>query len=211
MDRFKSAVILAGGKSTRMGFDKQLLSVNGLRLTERLILALSNIFGEIIIVTKTPEYYKDSGCILISDEIPDLGPLGGIHAALKRTSSQYAYFIACDMPNVNADYIEYMKHRLMMEETDACLTRKGDWIEPMNAFYSKSIIDKIGHDLLRGKGSIYYLLEKCKCTFIEEDDAKRFSPDWSMFLNLNTREDYEKYINMNKDAWNDKKMAQIRR
>ena len=193
MDKFKSAVILAGGKSTRMGFDKQLLSVNGLRLTDRLILALSKIFGEIIIVTKTPEYYKDSGCILISDEIPDLGPLGGIHAALKRTSSKYAYFIACDMPNVNADYIEYMKQRLEVEGTDICVTRKGDWIEPMNAFYSKSITDTIGEELSKGNASIYSLLEKCKCTVIEEEDAKRFSPDWSMFLNLNTVEDFEKY------------------
>ncbi|MCR4435337.1 MAG: molybdenum cofactor guanylyltransferase [Clostridiales bacterium] len=194
MKLFNSAVILAGGKSERMGFDKQTIRVHGRRLMDKIILTLKKEFDEIILISNKPVLYTDSGCLLISDEIKGMGPLGGIHAGLKKASSRYVYFTACDMPNLNLDYIRFMKSRIKETDAEACVTKIGDWIEPFNAFYSKGILDAVESDLLNLKGSIFHLLKKSECCFIEEKEARKFSPDWSMFLNLNTRQELEDYI-----------------
>lgn len=197
MDTFKTAVILAGGKSSRMGFDKQLLTMNKSRLIEKMVKKLGEEFEDILVVTNHPEYYThNTGIRLIGDEYKGMGPLGGIHVGLKNAASENVYFIACDMPYVNLDYIRFMKEKIEKNRTQACVTKKGEWIEPLNAFYSKSLIKKIEADLDEEKASIFYLLKKSDCLFIGEKDARYYSPDWNMFMNLNTREDLDAYMNL---------------
>lgn len=202
MKRFYTAVILAGGQSTRMGFDKQLLSVNRIRLINYLIKKLYNEFEEIIIVTNTPSYYEDLTCKIVGDEIKGKGPLGGIHVGLKNATSKYVYVLACDMPNVNLEYIRFMKDEINDKEVDACITKLGrKWVEPFNAFYSKTIIKSIEDNLLNGKRSLYSFIGKIDSMYIEEKQARKFSPNWDMFFNLNTKEDLGKYqqlINVSK-------------
>lgn len=140
-----TAVILAGGKSSRMGFDKQYIRVKGKLIIEYQLEILRKLFEEVIIVTNKPEEYKSYGCRLVSDELPDFGPLGGIHSGLKASNSQFNYFIACDMPNINSEYILFMRDRLQSAEPrpEAVVTRFGNWIEPFNAYYSKDLIPAI--------------------------------------------------------------------
>lgn len=194
MKKFGTAVILAGGKSSRMGFDKQQLSIDNNWLMNHIILKLSGKFDEIIVVTNTPSYYVDLPCITVEDEIPNRGPLSGIHVGLKNSSSQFAYIVACDMPNINFDYIRYMTEKISRQECDACVTiYKDEWIEPFNAFYSKSILSNIEKYLLEDKRSVYHLLKELNSIYIEEIIAKGYSPNWEMFLNLNTKEDLENF------------------
>ena len=190
----KTAVILAGGKSSRMGFDKQLLKIKERKLMDSLISKLKSEFSEIIIVTNKPEYYIGLGHKIISDEITDKGPLSGIHVGLKSSSSEYAYFIACDMPNINLEYIRFMKEEIYNQKVKGCVTQLGDWIEPFNSIYSKDMIHDIEGYLEKGKSSIFSLLEYLNVLYIEEKTARVYSPNWDMFLNLNTKEDLEKYL-----------------
>jgi molybdopterin-guanine dinucleotide biosynthesis protein A len=194
MEMLNTAVILAGGKSQRMGFDKQFLRINEKNLMRILISKLRKQFKEIIVVTNKPEGYVGLCDKIVSDEIVGLGPLSGIHIGLKASSSKYAYFLACDMPNINFEYIDYMKNKIRNSDYDVCITRFGEWIEPFNAFYSKNIVDKIEDHLLCGKRSIYSLIKGLNTCFISEEEARRFSPNWEMFCNLNTEEDLEQYI-----------------
>lgn len=196
MVEFGTAVILAGGKSERMGFDKQLLKVNKELLISKLISKLRLEFNDILVITNNPEYYKDFNCRTAKDEIKNAGPLSGIYTGLKMSVSKYAYLIACDMPNANIDYIRYMKSKVKVSQADVCVTKTGDWIEPFNAFYSKRIISNIKSDLQENKGSVYYLIQKTDHIFIEENIARNFSPNWNMFLNLNTRDELERYITL---------------
>ena len=79
MKKFGTAIILAGGKSTRMGFDKQFLELNKKRLIDIIINKLKEEFEEIIIVTNKPEEYRKYTQKILSDKIKDVGPLGGIY------------------------------------------------------------------------------------------------------------------------------------
>lgn len=194
MNKFGTAVILAGGKSARMGFDKQLLEINERRLMDSLISKLKQEFSEIIIVTNKPEYYQGLGDRITSDIIVGKGPLSGIHSGLSLASNEFSYFIACDMPNINLDYIRYMKESIRDINTSACITRFGSWIEPFNAFYSKKLKIEIEKHLFSGNKSINSLLERVDVCYINEEEARRFSPDWDMFLNLNTKEDLNNFL-----------------
>lgn len=189
MKKFGSAVILAGGKSTRMGYDKQLIDIKGKNLIERQCEVLSNEFDEIILVSNGPVCCNVPGCNITGDIIPGMGPLSGIHAGLKRASSEYAYFIACDMPYINMDYIMYMKKRLAERGGKACVTRLGEWLEPFNAFYSKKVIPDIEASLAGEKSAVHKFIKNLDCLYIEENEARKFSPDWGMFYNINTKEE----------------------
>lgn len=193
MKRFGSAIILAGGKSTRMGFDKQLLRLRERSLIEGLIRRLGGSFDETIVVTNRPELYIGLADKITGDIIPDMGPLSGIHAGLSAASSEYSFVIACDMPQLNTKYIDYMMELLNKNESMACITKFGDWIEPFNAFYSKALIDHIESFLMGGGKAVHRLLMNHNVEYIPEEVARSFSPDWGMFFNLNTREDLLKY------------------
>lgn len=190
-----TGVILAGGKSRRMGFDKQFIKMKGKLIVEHQVEALSKLFEEIIIVTNKPREYKGFGCRLVSDELPEFGPLGGIDAALKSSSSQFSYFIACDMPFLNNEYILYMKNRLLQAEPrpQAIVTRFGNWIEPFNAYYSKELLPVILQAYRDKEMRISRVLEGAKVLYLEEAEARSFSPDWNMFTNINTKKELAKF------------------
>lgn len=192
--KFGTVIILAGGKSSRMGFDKQFLTINKKRLMNIVIEKLEEEFDEIIIVTNKPEEYKDFNYKIITDKIAGKGPLSGIHSGLTEAKSQYAFVIGCDMPNINIDYVRHMKKDLNEEDIEVCITRHKDGIEPFMGFYSKSIVSKIEKYLMEDKRAIYMFLDKLKVKYIEENKARKYTQDWDMFLNLNSQEDLDKYL-----------------
>lgn len=194
METFGTAAILAGGRSSRMGFDKQLLQIGEQRLIAMLLPKLSACFSDIVVVTKLPALYKNMPVRTVQDIIPDKGPLSGIHAALSIARSDYVYMMACDMPCFSAEYCGYMRARLLSHPADACVTRFGDWIEPFHAFYNRRMIEVVRGDLNADKTSVHYLLKEVDTLYIPEAEARAFSPDWSLFLNLNTREKYEAFM-----------------
>lgn len=193
MAYMETAIILAGGKSSRMGFDKQYLKLRDKYVIEMIIEKLEGIFKEIIIVTNKPERYEKYGCKLAEDEVKGFGPLAGIHAGLKSSMSMHNYIVACDMPFINTDYLKYMMELIdsYVDKPDAVITRLGEWIEPFNAFYSQSLLPKIEASIKAGKRQINLLLKDSKVIYINEEKAREFSPDWDMFTNINTIKDYQ--------------------
>lgn len=201
MKKFGTAIILAGGKSSRMGFDKQFLKIDQRRLMDSLANKLKKDFDEIIIVTNKPQYYIGLSHRIVSDRLKEKGPLGGIHAGLLETTSKYAFVVACDMPNINMDYVAYMKEAMEDDQLDGCVTNFMDWIEPFSSFYSRDLVEDIENHIASGRRSINSMLKDLNIRYIEEDDARRFSPNWDMFLNLNTREDLNAYLEKDKLSW----------
>lgn len=189
-----TAIILAGGKSSRMGFDKQFVEIDGISITEYIIDTLRPIFKSIILVTSRPECYRNNKSVtIVEDYYKDFGPLAGMHVGLAKSESQYNYMIACDMPYINKAYIDYMKKLLKKGhyKDSAVITRFGDWIEPFNAFYSKALIPQIEENIMQNKQKISSIFTDSQVLYIEEQKARAFSPNWAMFTNLNKVEDLE--------------------
>lgn len=192
MNKFGTAIILAGGKSSRMGFDKQFLEFKGKRLLDIIIGQVKEEFEEIIIITNKPEEYKGYPYRIKSDAIKSIGPLAGIYTGLKAAKSKYSFLIACDMPYLNMDYIGYMKEIIEEHGVEVCISEKGGYIEPFHGFYSRGIVEDLEKYIGEGKRNIRGLIRRLDSYYVEEAVAREYSPDLKIFENLNTQEDLEK-------------------
>lgn len=196
MSLCKSAVILAGGKSSRMKFDKQFLVIYEKRLVYDLANKLKKHFNEIIIVTNKPEFYNDCDYKIVSDEIKDCGPLSGIHIGLKSANSEYVYFLACDMPNIDDNYIKFLKYNVS-EENDAYISKFDNFAEPFHAIYKKILFNDIEKFLLESdkKSIIRFLESKNKnIVYLNKDDFNKNNFNKNIFINLNNQQDLHNFI-----------------
>ena len=108
-----AAVLLAGGKSSRMGRDKSALPVNGEPLWQRQLTVLrATDPAELFISGKSEGPYADCGVEILADEIPGCGPLGGIATALRRCTGDMLLVLAVDMPAMTAEFL-----RSLVEES----------------------------------------------------------------------------------------------
>jgi molybdenum cofactor guanylyltransferase len=190
-NKFGTAVILAGGKSSRMGFDKQFVKSDDKKLVDIVAEKLRAIFSEIIIVTNKPDLYEQDEYKIISDIIPGKGPLSGIHAGLVNAESEYVYFTACDMPYISKEFVQSLKEKIL--GFDACVLTKGRGIEPFNAFYTKDIIPNCEFQLKGKDTSPAAMLKLVNCNYLNRNDYEFYKPE-KYYFNLNTQQDLNKFL-----------------
>lgn len=190
-----TAIILAGGKSSRLGFDKQLLEYKGHYLIDLLLGLLSPIFAEVVLVSNTPALHRGRGCRVVGDTLPGAGPLGGLQAGLEAARYPLCYVTACDMPWISMPYIRFLlEYHRQHPGAEAIVTRLGEMLEPMNALYAKTLADTTLALLERQQRKMTALLDVARTVYIPEATARRYSPDWGMFDNINTPADWQRYV-----------------
>jgi molybdopterin-guanine dinucleotide biosynthesis protein A len=189
---FNAAVILAGGKSSRLGFDKQQLQLKGESVVCKLYEQLGKLFPKVIIVTNKPDLYTPHKLTTISDIYKGKGPIAGIHAALSTATSDYFYITACDMPILNITFIDYMKKLIRKSFPDIlCSLNERNLVEPFNGFYSINCLSNLTNCIINNETALFKFIRKQNNQFIETDMVKKFDPDLDMFKGINKREDME--------------------
>lgn len=186
------AIILAGGKSQRMGQNKALLPFGETTVIETIISELKPLFSQIYIVTNEPEHYKQMDAEIITDIYKEKGPVFGVHAGLKGSEYQKNFVIACDMPYASAQVAEYLVRLL---EEDAVIPIIGKRFQPLYASYTKAAWIKIEQELAaKEKASMKELLSLLKVRYVDEEELinKTNAPISRSFFNMNTPEDYGK-------------------
>jgi len=180
-----TAIILAGGKSSRMGTDKGMLSINGRTMLEHICKQLRGTFGQILISAGDAEKYGFAGFEVVRDKIPGQGPLMGIASALEASANEINFVAACDIP-----YIEMGCVGKMLTEAkgaDIVVPTTGDKkYEPLFAVYRKSALDAIKRRLRKGGRKISEVFDKCEVKYIDLRKA-----DW--LININTLAEYEEF------------------
>lgn len=194
MELFGTAIILAGGKSTRMGFDKALLNICGRPVVQMIMSQLRKTFDDIVVVTNNPGSFTGLDARITGDILKNSGPLGGIHAGLTVSKSKYAFLTACDMPILSPEYAKYMVEIARQEMPDAVISQKGDWIEPFHALYSKDLVEDIKRNVENGIYKIHDVLKTKNVVRISESKVREFSPNLDIFTNLNDMADLEKFL-----------------
>jgi molybdopterin-guanine dinucleotide biosynthesis protein A len=173
---FSTAVILAGGASRRMGFDKQTLSFDGRPLIERTVELFRELFDDIVIVTDRPQLYRDKKVRVVSDVFPGCGPMAGIHAGLLQAKSLFVYVIGCDMPYPEPNYINLMKRKLESAAANSvagCMMRRDTGcLEPLNAFYNVALTDAMARSLENGERSLQSFCRDRPFIWVKEDEAR---------------------------------------
>jgi len=178
-----TGVILVGGKSTRYGRDKALVEVGGIRLIERVIRVMGSIFQRLILITNTPSEYTFLELPMYKDLIKGLGPIGGIYTGLKAISDEAGFFVACDMPFLNADLIRHIvKAR---GGFDAVVPRMGWKIEALHTLYTKKCLPSIRELIGLQDYQVIKVFHKTRVRYVDEDEIRSFDPQLRSFFNVN--------------------------
>lgn len=191
-----TAIILAGGKSRRMGFNKAFLKYRDKTFIEHQIARLSKIFDEIILSANDASVYACLNLPIVSDVIPDKGPLSGICAGLMRSTSSHAFVIACDMPFIDEKVILYLKDQI--DSYDVVVPQTSRGLEPLHAFYSKNCIQPMSRCINEGRLRIIDFFSEVKVRIVDELEFKGLDVSTQSLINLNTPEEYEKYCHNKK-------------
>ena len=184
-----NAVILVGGKSSRMGTNKAFLELKGKTFIELQIELLREMFDEISISANTPSEYEYLNLPIFKDIYPGKGPLGGIYTSLINSSSLHTFMLACDMPFVGPELIKHLKD--LTKEYDVVIPKSENGLEPLHAFYSKNCIEPIKRELDENNLRIRSFFPQVNVKIVELDSLASSDYFKNSIKNLNTMDDYK--------------------
>ena len=186
----RAAFVLAGGQSTRMGVDKAFVQLEGRTLLAYALELAGNVSSQVRIVGSREKFGAFG--VVVEDEFPLHGPLAGIHAALRASTSELNLMLAVDMPFLEAHFLEYLLQESARNESALVTIPKaaGAW-QTLCAVYRSPFADLAERALREGKNKIDPLFCSIEMRVIEEHELlqQNFSP--AMFRNLNTPEELE--------------------
>ena len=190
-----TSIVLAGGKSLRLGKSKALETIGGKSLIQRVVERLTQISSQILIVTSREytDFPLDCEAEIKVDLYPDKGPLGGIYTGLTASQSFYSIVVACDMPFLNTELLRYMIE--LSTGFDAVVPRL-ERLEPLHAVYSKSCLDMIRVQLDLNQLAIARFLDMANVRYVERDECQRSDPQLLSFFNVNCRGDLNRAIQL---------------
>ena len=178
-----TAIILAGGKSSRMGRNKAFIKLKGKTFIEKIIATLKSIFDEVIIVTNEIEKLKGLKVRVVKDIVPNRGPLSGIHSGLVNSKTPINFVVACDMPFLNPVVINQMVR--IANGYDAVVAGSNGRLETLCAVYNNKLIPLLEENLISGNYTLSAILRKSNLKVIGEKELKRFGGTRRDFLNIN--------------------------
>ncbi|MBO7662011.1 MAG: molybdenum cofactor guanylyltransferase [Clostridia bacterium] len=179
-----SAAILIG-KSTRMGQDKALLTLDHTTFVGRLARELS-VCGEVFISTTLPKDYEDVGLDVIHDEYPETGPLEGIRRSLEHARADRVFICAVDMPFVRGEMVRCLAERISPED-DICIFRDEDRIHPLCGIYRRRVLPVIEKMIQEDKHRMRELLSSVATKVV---DIRECGFSGNALRNINTPEEY---------------------
>ncbi len=187
-----TGVVLAGGRATRLGVNKALLQVGGVRMIDRLLRALRPLFQEVAIVANDAGLYADLGAPIWPDRIPGQGALSGIHAAVSRSAFPYTFCIACDMPFPSQAVIAHLRDQAA--GCDVVAPRTSDGYHPLHAVYGKGCLPAMEAMIQAGTLRVDGLFARVRLRTVEESELRLLDPSLRSFVNVNTWEELQTAI-----------------
>jgi molybdopterin-guanine dinucleotide biosynthesis protein A len=186
-----SGIILAGGKSKRMGKDKSLLKIGNKSFVQIAMDKLINLCDEVVIVSNRSNinFRVPSNVKVVRDLKKNIGPMMGILTGLTQISTTYGLVLACDIPLVPQEFLSYLSEAV--EEKDIVVPRWYGRIEPLIGIYTKYCIHSIRESIKRKCLSPIDFINGCRLRthFIDEGGISRFGNPNIIFYNVNTEED----------------------
>lgn len=174
-----------------MGREKALLEIRGTTLLLRAAQRLQPLCSAVTIVGP-PARFQDLGYPVIADELPDIGPLGGILTALHHTDAAWNLITACDLPYLTAEWLRYLMGRAVSSRARVVLPESDSGPEPLCAVYHREAAPVLAAEIARGERKVTRALESLSVERVLPADIRPFDPRGVLFQNLNTPEDFER-------------------
>ncbi len=192
-------VVVAGGKSVRLGQDKrrlQLWGADGPTLLEHTLEIVRRYSDDVVVVLNDPANWKGLDATIVADALPDSGVLGGIYTGLSAVANEYVLVVAGDMPFLNAGLIDWMVAQ--PRTYDVLVPRVGDGkarnrlgVESLHAIYRTSCREPIRQQIEQGNPQVIGFFPQVNVQFVAPDVVSSFDPQGIAFMNVNTPEDID--------------------
>lgn len=186
-----TGIILAGGKSSRMGTDKGLLKLNKKPFVQHSIDALKPLVSEILIVSDNSDY-DEFGYKRVEDIIKSAGPVSGIYSGLEASKTKYNLMLSCDIPMINTEVLQKLIDATD-DTSDIIQAESNGKTMPLIALYKKHIKDTFKNFLEQDERRLRVVIKACNYKNVVLDEAYQ-----STTLNVNTKEELKQI----EDAYN---------
>jgi len=196
-------VILAGGKSSRMGRPKALLLFDGEPLIAHVVRKLGNIFPEIIVVAAPDQELPPLPVKLARDDVAYQGPVSGIYHGLKASTREICFVTSCDAPFLNLALVSHLLSQI--SDFDVVVPFWQERFQPLHAVYRSSVAPLLKDQLERGELRPIFLYDKVRTRKIDECEIPRLDPEGLSLLNMNSPADYDAALQL----WNKRNSISI--
>jgi molybdenum cofactor guanylyltransferase len=183
-----TAIVLAGGRSSRMGTPKALLLFDGEPLIVHVVTTLRRLFDAVVVVAAPGQDLPSMPVTLVRDDVAYQGPVGGIFYGLRAGGGDVGFVTACDSAFLNSRLISHLLSRI--SEHDVVVPHWQGRFQPLHAVYRRTVLPLLEAQLARGELRPVHLFDKVRTRRIDEDEIRRFDPEGATFFNMNTPEDY---------------------
>lgn len=198
-----SALVLGGGKGSRIGGEKLFLRVEGRFLLELVLRRLAG-FAEAVVVAADELRAELARSVLaglsfpmpvrvVHDRREGLGPLEGLAVGLAEASEEWAFAVGCDMPWINEAVVRSMAERLS-PDVDVVCCRIGGYLEPLHAFYSRRCLAEVERALEEGKRRLRSFYDAVRVLVVEEHEISHIPGYARSFAGVNSEEDLFEYL-----------------
>ncbi len=191
METGVTGILLAGGKSRRMGEDKRFLVLGEQTLLQRGLAALHSMFQEVVVVIAqdSPPLHVDGR--VIRDIVPDCGSLGGLYTGLMQATTPYIFVVACDMPFLDQAVMTHFTNR--KATADIVMAKLNGRLHPMHALYGKPCLPALEQMIAARQLKIQELVSQSmlRVGYVTEKDLSILDPSGRSFYNVNTSADLE--------------------
>lgn len=185
-----SGIILAGGRSSRLGQNKALIVFEGQPVIQHVVNVLQPLVDEIVLSTNTPDEFAFLGLQMVADLYAGVGALAGLHAGLSAIRTEYGLVVGCDMPFLNAALLQHMLSRTT--DYDIVMPRLNGYHEPLHAIYARRCLAAIEDSIRSGQRRLISFVSQMNVRYIDQEEISRFDPGCLSFFNINSPADLQR-------------------
>ena len=186
-----TGILLAGGKSRRMGEDKRHLLLGEQTLLERGLGVLRSIFQEVLVVIAQDGPLLGVDARVVRDLVPDCGSLGGLYTGLMQATTPCVFVVACDMPFLDQRVIAQFTSR--KTTADIVMAKLAARLHPMHALYGKRCLPVVEQMIRARQLKIQEMVSQSslRVQYVTEENLITIDPSGRSFYNVNTLADLE--------------------
>jgi molybdenum cofactor guanylyltransferase len=183
-----TAIILTGGKSSRMGRPKALLPFGNELLIAHLVRQLERKFKLVVVVAAPDQELPPLPAKVVRDEVAYQGPVGGIYYGLRVAIGTGAFVTSCDAAFLSLPLISFLTSQMLNH--DVVVPYWQDRFQPLHAVYRTSVAPLLKEQLGRGELRPISLYDRVRTRKVDEQEIRRFDPEGLSFFNMNAPDDY---------------------
>ncbi|MEW4489271.1 molybdenum cofactor guanylyltransferase [Thalassoglobus sp. JC818] len=190
------AILLCGGRSSRMGRPKHMLPFGGRTVLEIVAETIGKVAERIVVVAASGQELPtlDTSCEIIRDEEEFQGPLAGLLLGMRHfdSATDRVFLSGCDVPLIRLEFLNGVIGEL--EDFEMAIPEAGGFLHPLSAVYRMSIRDKVEELYSHGERRPRRLVERCDVKTIAEERLREFDPQLDSLKSMNSPDEYHQLL-----------------